>query len=427
MRQLLLLLLGLRPVLVKRRGLIEVVDAVVLHKLDHRRPAAEPVGVPQIFEPDREASFPQRQLFAELVRRRPSVLVCHPVSTVAGDNVADELLLRLQSLVIAAHSHVSFDDHGKQKVLDEEEDEHEVEHRVQLQVHVLVPCLGELSERHHEERLARPLQVAEVLAVASEAPGPDSAKAEHQQHDEDSGMPQVIPGLDQGALEEGEARVHGGALDEAEEGEDEDKVAELVEVALLADELLQRVHRLEKLRHLELTRQLSVAPVDHAQRPDGVCGVGRGRDLARDAPSDVEDDEAGDDRVDEVLDQLLQRRHHTPHHKQPLPKLRLLPGLPPKQHRPARVVSWRRGRECGQTLDLCCLLCTLPQNVSFLLRRCALLRHHSEESVLEADSNVHHHDGDVDEHEDLHDNVDIQAASLQQLVVLDGNIYLRRR
>mmetsp|Transcript_3665 Transcript_3665/g.7579 ORF Transcript_3665/g.7579 Transcript_3665/m.7579 type:complete len:212 (-) Transcript_3665:2503-3138(-) len=211
-------------------------------------------------------------------------------------------------------------------------------------------------------------------------------------------MPQVIPGLDQGALEEGEARVHGGALDEAEEGEDENEVAECVDVGFLPDRVEQVAHGFEKDRNFVLSLQLRARPVDLPQPSHGVLGRVRRRHLGRQPLGDIDDDEQRDGEVDQVPQELPHRLAHVAKHAQD-------GGRP----------------ELGRN-HLCCLrhgALRVHACFAFALEACGLLglstplRHHAQHGVLQVVSDVDEHDGDVDENQDLDNDVRVQRTSFQ--------------
>mmetsp|Transcript_2879 Transcript_2879/g.6649 ORF Transcript_2879/g.6649 Transcript_2879/m.6649 type:complete len:241 (+) Transcript_2879:1209-1931(+) len=224
----------------------ELILLVVLDELADALWGLEQPGLVQLPEPDRVLGGPALDCGPETVRRRPPFFESLDVGVEAAPDVDEELLLRLEVFVVLSDGHIGLDDDSEEEVLDEQEDEHEVEHRVNLEVARAAPVVRELSKRHLELGLHRALEVGEVLALRSKAPGCDAGEHAHEHDNEERGVPEIVPGLGDGAFEESQARVHGRALDEAEEREDEHDVAEGVEALLVVDQVQQLTRQPEK-------------------------------------------------------------------------------------------------------------------------------------------------------------------------------------
>mmetsp|Transcript_80878 Transcript_80878/g.121572 ORF Transcript_80878/g.121572 Transcript_80878/m.121572 type:complete len:298 (-) Transcript_80878:367-1260(-) len=253
----------------------EVEFSVVLDERGDGLLVAEHAGPKQVLVADGATSDPILEQRPEFPWHRPPFPRCEVVRVNAARDIHDELLLSLELLVVLAHAHVGLDNHSKEEVLDEQEDDHEVEHREQPQLEALCPVVGELSERHLEELLQRGLEVGKVGALGAEGPGRDARKARHEQQDQDGRVPQVVPCLDEGALEESETRVHGGAFEEAQQREEQHEGAQSVQDHLPGKKVVDLADALEELRRLLGQREISRRPLDVPELsndPQGVIG-----------------------------------------------------------------------------------------------------------------------------------------------------------
>mmetsp|Transcript_15534 Transcript_15534/g.36593 ORF Transcript_15534/g.36593 Transcript_15534/m.36593 type:complete len:278 (-) Transcript_15534:641-1474(-) len=179
-------------------------------------------------------------------------------------------------------------------------------------------------------------------------------------------MPHVVEGLGDCASEERKAGVERGALHDTEERDDEDDIAEFVQILLVDNEIEEIGGKREEFGCLLFQLHVDAVPWDAAQAADDTLRFGSGVELLWDAEHDEGDTHPNGPEVNQLLDDGHCR----------WPVL----GFP--------------------------------------------VRHNH---LLEVDENVDEHDDQVDHHKHLQRQVDPLGIALQDLVVLKRNLDGRGR